>query len=186
MVQVIQIPIPFTNLVYGTGVISVAGISFTFLQTATGSVTIMMVSTEDQCLQHALKHQSIRNAGRIRVGKTACYQSAWTHATLQNVAMLDAAACLSNGKLLNVLAWLYLVEVHLAAVAWPSTAGVPLQANGATFDEAYGRFIGVLLPTSMLVVLISFMPEWMVKRIFPPVVPGVTIFLIGAVTSFES
>lgn len=24
------------------------------------------------------------------------------------------------------------------------------------------------------------MPEWMVKAIFPPFVPGVTIFLIGA------
>lgn len=42
--QVIQIPFPFCKLVYGTGVISVAGISFTFLTTAQGSIDLMMVS----------------------------------------------------------------------------------------------------------------------------------------------
>ena len=57
---------------------------------------------------------------------------------------------------------------------------VMLQDAGQSFDVAYGRFIGTLLVTTWLVVLISFMPEWMVKRIFPPFVPGVTIFLIGA------
>ena len=41
--QVIQIPFPFGKMVYGTGVISVAGISFTFLQTAEGSIKQMMV-----------------------------------------------------------------------------------------------------------------------------------------------
>ena len=55
-----------------------------------------------------------------------------------------------------------------------------MQANGDSFDVAYGRFIGTLLVTTWLVVLISFMPEWMVRAIFPPFVPGVTIFLIGA------
>ncbi|KAK9795575.1 hypothetical protein WJX73_005235 [Symbiochloris irregularis] len=95
IVHVIQIPIPFTKMVYGTGVISVAGISFTFLLTAENSVDIMM-------------------------------------------------------------------------------------QDGDSFDVAYGRFIGVLLATTWLVVAISFMNERMVKRIFPPLVPGVTIFLIGA------
>lgn len=55
-----------------------------------------------------------------------------------------------------------------------------LQNDGDSFDVAYGRFIGVLLVCTWLVVAISFMPEKMVKRIFPPLVPGVTIFLIGA------
>ena len=54
------------------------------------------------------------------------------------------------------------------------------QAGGDSFDVAYGRFIGTLLVCTWLVVLISFMPEWMVKACFPPFVPGVTIFLIGA------
>ena len=42
-----------------------------------------------------------------------------------------------------------------------------------------GRFIGTLLPCAMLVVFMSFMPTAVVRRIFPPFVPGVTIFLIG-------
>ena len=44
--QVIQLPIPFTGgrLFYGTGVISVIGISFTFLPVAQTSIKAMMVS----------------------------------------------------------------------------------------------------------------------------------------------
>ena len=42
-----------------------------------------------------------------------------------------------------------------------------------------GRFIGTLLPCCWLVVIMSFMPTAVVRRIFPPFVPGVTIFLIG-------
>lgn len=43
--QVIQLPIPFTGgrLYYGTGVISVIGISFTFLPVAQTSIGTMMV-----------------------------------------------------------------------------------------------------------------------------------------------
>lgn len=40
--------------------------------------------------------------------------------------------------------------------------------------------MGTLLVCCWIVVVISFMPEWMVKKLFPPLVPGVTIFLIGA------
>ena len=49
MLQVVSFKIPFTSwwaggqgLQYGTGVISVAGISFTFLTTAQGSIKLMM------------------------------------------------------------------------------------------------------------------------------------------------
>ncbi|MCJ1422972.1 hypothetical protein MMC29_000853 [Sticta canariensis] len=130
IVHVIQIPFPFCKLVYGTGVISVAGISFTFLQTAQGSIGLMMVG------------------------------AAFSHAKmLPDAVSLVLFACALCADLTSVHA---------------------LQASGQSFDVAYGRFIGTLLVSTWLVVAISFMPEWMVKAIFPPFVPGVTIFLIGA------
>lgn len=43
VLQVIQLKIPFTPLYYGTGIISVIGISFTFLPLAQSSIGYMMV-----------------------------------------------------------------------------------------------------------------------------------------------
>ena len=60
------------------------------------------------------------------------------------------------------------------------TAIVLLQAEGNTFNEAYGRILGTQITCCWLAVLLSFMPPRMLKRCFPPMVTGVTIFLIGA------
>lgn len=60
------------------------------------------------------------------------------------------------------------------------TAIVLLQAEGNTFIEAYGRILGTQITCCWLAVLLSFMPPRMLKRCFPPMVTGVTIFLIGA------
>ena len=45
LLQVIQLPIPFTGgrLYYGTGIISVIGISFVFLPIAQGAIATMIV-----------------------------------------------------------------------------------------------------------------------------------------------
>ncbi|KAL3137001.1 hypothetical protein ABBQ32_006593 [Trebouxia sp. C0010 RCD-2024] len=53
-------------------------------------------------------------------------------------------------------------------------------AEGNTFTEAYGRILGTQITCCWLAVLLSFMPPRMLKRCFPPMVTGLTIFLIGA------
>lgn len=55
-----------------------------------------------------------------------------------------------------------------------------LQSEGNTFREAYGRIMGTQLVCCWLAVLLSFMPPRALRRCFPPLVTGTTIFLIGA------
>ena len=55
-----------------------------------------------------------------------------------------------------------------------------MQSEGNTFIEAYGRILGTQITCCWLAVLLSFMPPRMLKRCFPPMVTGLTIFLIGA------
>lgn len=95
IIHVIQLKIPFTPLYYGTGVISVIGISFTFLPLG----------------QSAIK------------------------------SMMD---------------------------------------EGDSFVSAYARLMGVIMVACWTTVAISFLPPRAVRRIFPPMITGVTIFLIGA------
>ena len=55
-----------------------------------------------------------------------------------------------------------------------------LQSGGNTFIEAYGRILGTQLVCCWVAVALSFMPPRMLRRCFPPMVTGLTIFLIGA------
>ncbi len=55
-----------------------------------------------------------------------------------------------------------------------------MQSAGNTFVEAYGRILGTQLVCCWLAVALSFMPPRMLRRCFPPMVTGLTIFLIGA------
>lgn len=54
-----------------------------------------------------------------------------------------------------------------------------MMAAGETFDVAYGRFLGVGMVGTFITVAISFMPPKAIRRVFPPMVSGVTIILIG-------
>ncbi len=44
----------------------------------------------------------------------------------------------------------------------------------------YRRLMGVIMVACITTIAISFMPPRAVRRIFPPMVTGITIFLIGA------
>ena len=55
-----------------------------------------------------------------------------------------------------------------------------MQSEGNTFIEAYGRILGTQLVCCWVAVALSFMPPRMLRRCFPPMVTGLTIFLIGA------
>ena len=61
-------------------------------------------------------------------------------------------------------------------LAW----AVVKMGEGISFGDAYGKILGTLLVCCWWSVALSFMPPKMLKRVFPPVVTGVTIFLIGA------
>eukprot|EP00798_Chlamydomonas_sp_ICE-L_P024766 gene24766-10408_t len=54
-----------------------------------------------------------------------------------------------------------------------------MKEDGNTFSEAYGRMMGTCAICCIIPLLISFMPYRYIKRVFPPVVLGVTIMLIG-------
>lgn len=61
-----------------------------------------------------------------------------------------------------------------------ATAVLPyLIAQGNTFEQAYGMYLGTICVTSLTPFIFVFLPMKVLKKIFPPVVSGVTIMLIG-------
>ncbi|KAG1674138.1 hypothetical protein FOA52_015769 [Chlamydomonas sp. UWO 241] len=53
-------------------------------------------------------------------------------------------------------------------------------AAGKSFDEAYGALLGVYIVGALAELCMSFIPRKYIKKIFPPWISGLTIFLIGA------
>jgi len=43
----------------------------------------------------------------------------------------------------------------------------------------YGRFLGTAMVASLFEIVISFMPPWLLRKLFPPVVTGSAVMLIG-------
>ncbi|GAQ90200.1 xanthine/uracil transporter [Klebsormidium nitens] len=54
-----------------------------------------------------------------------------------------------------------------------------MTADGVPWNEAYGKMLGTLFLCSFTMVLISFLPEKAINRIFPPWIAGVTVFVGG-------
>jgi len=54
-----------------------------------------------------------------------------------------------------------------------------LMAEGKTFDEAYGSLLGVFLVGAIVQAGIAFIPPRILKKIFPPWLAGMGVFLIG-------
>ncbi|KAG0292703.1 hypothetical protein BGZ98_002483 [Dissophora globulifera] len=60
-----------------------------------------------------------------------------------------------------------------------------LAADGVTpiqlpCPQAWGAFLGTCMVCSLIEILLSFMPPKIMKNLFPPIVTGTTVFLIGA------
>lgn len=51
--------------------------------------------------------------------------------------------------------------------------------EGKTSEEAYGKFLGSCLIASLVTLAIAFLPSVVMKRVFPPMVQGICITLIG-------
>lgn len=54
-----------------------------------------------------------------------------------------------------------------------------LFANGKTFQEALGYIFGTAAVCALVPLFISFLPHKVIKKVFPPIVSGITIVLIG-------
>ncbi|GIL94312.1 hypothetical protein Vretimale_557 [Volvox reticuliferus] len=60
-----------------------------------------------------------------------------------------------------------------------SVINVLMKDHGNTFEEAYGKLLGTLMLCSIIPTILSFFPIRVIKKIFPPIVCGVVIMLIG-------
>ena len=54
---------------------------------------------------------------------------------------------------------------------------------GYTLDEAWGKLLGTIMACVWIEGLISFIPNRILKKVFPPYVLGVTVMLIGVQVS---
>lgn len=116
-IQIYQFKVPFTRLVVGSGLLSVMGVTFSFLPIA---------------------QQTIATLGRCTCGGAACTPGG------------TCAACTE-----------------------------PVEGNCLTGQEAYGKVLGTLLVCCWVQVILSLSSPKLLRRIFPPVVTGVAIMLIG-------
>ncbi|KAG0631559.1 hypothetical protein M758_1G262300 [Ceratodon purpureus] len=116
-IQVFQFKIPFTKYVIGTGLLSVMGVSFSFVPVAQ-----QVIGTLSQC---------------------TC----------------AGAVCTVGGTC--------------------STCAVPLVGNCHTAEDAYGKVLGTILVCAWYQVAISFVPSRVLRRVFPPVVTGTCLVLLG-------
>lgn len=54
-----------------------------------------------------------------------------------------------------------------------------IQASGATWNEAYGSYLGTVMVCAFATICISFLPTRVLKRLFPTYVAGQTVMLVG-------
>ena len=55
-----------------------------------------------------------------------------------------------------------------------------MPAEGYEWGEAYGKVLGTICVAFLAEFFLSFVPPVALRRIFPPVVTGTAVFLIGA------
>lgn len=67
---------------------------------------------------------------------------------------------------------------HQQAAPAPGRRAMP-QADGQGFIGAYNSLVGTVAMCGVVPIIISFLPMKAIRRIFPPIVCGVTIMLIG-------
>lgn len=126
-IQILQIKIPFTPYVIGSGLFSVMGITFAVVPVAKQVISIL----------------------------TSC--------TCNGISCLADGSCKSCQQ--------------------------QLEGNCLSGEDAYGHVLGTVLVCCWVQVLASFCPPKTLRRIFPPIVTGTCIILIGVsliATGFEN
>eukprot|EP00249_Psilotum_nudum_P015149 c25189_g1_i2 orf=522-1490(+) len=125
-IQILQIRIPFTKYVIGSGLLSVMGISFAYIPVA------------------------------------------------QNI-IGNLKSCSCNGSP---------CEMNDSC----NSCSQPLEGNCMTGEEAYGAILGTVLVVCWFETALSFASPKVIRRIFPPVVTGTCLILVGVslvATGFE-
>lgn len=74
---------------------------------------------------------------------------------------------------------LSVMGVSFTTVSIATTVVTTMMKEGQSFSDAYGKLIGTVALCGLVPVIISFMPHRVIKRVFPPIVCGITIMLIG-------
>ncbi len=54
-----------------------------------------------------------------------------------------------------------------------------MNEHGYSFEDAYGKLLGTIMLCSIIPTVLSFFPIRLIRKIFPPIVCGVVIMLIG-------
>ncbi|CAK8993928.1 unnamed protein product [Durusdinium trenchii] len=105
-----------------------------------------------------------------------------------------SAALIASGllSLVQILRWKliggYTLGTGLISVMGVSFTFLPIArevvvseiAAGNSGKDAYGKFLGTCLVASLTEIFISFVPPRILKKLFPPVVSGTCVTLIGA------
>lgn len=74
---------------------------------------------------------------------------------------------------------LSVMGVSFASVPIMTSAINQLMAGGMSFDAALGKMLGTTALCALWPIALSFLPHRVLRRVFPPIVTGTTIFLIG-------
>eukprot|EP00877_Chromochloris_zofingiensis_P003759 jgi/Chrzof1/13384/Cz07g31020.t1 len=75
---------------------------------------------------------------------------------------------------------LSVMGVSFASVPVATSTVTQLVDEGYTFDQAYGKLLGTILVCGVIPIIFSVLPYRVLRKVFPPIVTGVTIILIGA------
>lgn len=106
---------------------------------------------------------------------------------------LISSAMIASGLLTIVqvirikLAGGYFIGTGLISVMGPSFTFLPIGqtliaeaiAAGEPGSEAYGKFLGTCMVCSLIEIGMSFVPAKVLRKLFPPIVTGTTVFCIG-------
>lgn len=117
---------------------------------------------------------------------------------------VDAAYLISTALVVSGLAsWIQIVRIKLVKGYWIGTGLISMSGVSFTFlpiaqtmfsslradgtcpesgpcRDAYGMWLGTIMVGALLEIGLSFIPLTLLRKAFPPLVTGVTVFLIGA------
>jgi len=51
--------------------------------------------------------------------------------------------------------------------------------DGSSWNDAYGAYLGTVMVCAFSIIFISFLPTWVLQRLFPTYIAGLTTFLVG-------
>ncbi|CAE7762766.1 unnamed protein product, partial [Symbiodinium pilosum] len=145
-------------------------------------------------LQHALAMLGGIITPPSLISGDACFAWQLDQELCDSRQYMISAALICSGllSLVQILRWKliggYTLGTGLVSVMGTSFTFLPIAREvvvseiqaGRSGMDAYGKFLGTCLAASLTEIFISFVPPRYLKKIFPPVVSGTCVILIGA------